>query len=224
MRVYARPEFWWRAAIVACGAVGLLTGEHRIIYFTCQSNLIVLGYYTGVLYWMVRRRTVEPAAPRLRGAITLWILITGLISHFMLNHGANPLPGLADPDPAVALAERSSFLLHYVVPALVLADWLAFGPHRVVPWRDLPLWILFPLGYGVVAVARAVLFPAISSRYPYFFLDPTEHGYDWVGGQFLKLAVIFVVLGAVVLGLDRLVGWRPKRPEQQLEEVKASLR
>ena len=63
MRVYARPQFWWRIAVVSAGALGLLTGTHRIVFYTCQSNIIVLGYYLGVLYWMVRRRTVAPSSP-----------------------------------------------------------------------------------------------------------------------------------------------------------------
>lgn len=204
MRVSTTPQFWWRLAIVVCGVVGLLLGDHRITYFTGQSNLITVGYFTGALYWMIHRGTTEPPAPRLRGAVTLWILITCLVSHVMLNHGENPLPGLADPDPAEALRNWSSFLVHYVVPVLVLIDWIAFGPHRVVPWRTLPLWILFPLGYGVVMEARAAAFPAVPSRYPYFFLDPAEHGYGWVAGQMVQLGVIFAVLGALVLGLDRL--------------------
>ena len=210
MRIYGRPQFWLRAAIVACGAVGLLMAEQRLIYFTAQSNLLTLAYFVGALYWMVRRGTVEPPAPRWRGAVTLWILITGLISHFMLNHGENPLPGLTAADPATALTNRSAFLVHYVVPALVLADWVAFGPHRVVRWRDVPLWIAYPLGYGLMIELRGGLLPAAPVRFPYFFLDPGEHGYGWVAGEFVQLAVIFGVLGAAVVGLDRLAAAVPR--------------
>jgi hypothetical protein len=74
----------------------------------------------------------------------------------------------------------------------------------VSPWRDLPLWILFPLGYGAASVARAVAFPTVGDRYPYFFLDPTSQGYGWVAGQFVRLGLIFAVLGAVLLAYDRL--------------------
>lgn len=204
MRVYATPQFWWRVAIVVCGVSGLLIGEHRIVYYTSQSNIITLGYFAGVIYWMVRRGTTDPPAPRLRGAVTLWILITCLISHFLLGNGASPLPGLADPDPATAMVNLSLFLVHYVVPVLTVADWLVFGPHGVVPWRALPLWILFPLGYGVAVEVRAAVFPAAPTRYPYFFLDPGERGYDWVAGQMVQLGVIFGVLGALLLGADRL--------------------
>ncbi|GAB2568706.1 hypothetical protein Aab01nite_44500 [Paractinoplanes abujensis] len=213
MRVWLTPQFWLRLLIVGSGLAGLLIGDHRIVYYTCQSNLITLGYFGAVLYWMVRRGTTGPAAPRLRGAVTLWIVITGLISHFMLQNGANPLPGLAVADPASRVTNWSMFLVHYAVPLLVLTDWVLFGPRRVSPWRDLGLWILFPLAYGVTSVTRAILFPTVSVRYPYFFLDPTTHGYDWVAGQFAELAVIFAVLGAALLGVDRLAA-RLARPAE----------
>ncbi|WP_250034367.1 Pr6Pr family membrane protein [Paractinoplanes maris] len=204
MRVGLSPQWWLRVLIVGCGLAGLLIGEHRLAYYTSQSNIITLGYFGGVLYWMIRRRTTAPAAPRLRGAVTLWIVITGLISHFMLQNGENPLPGLLIDDPSRQVLNWSRFLVHYAVPVLVLTDWLAFGPRRVSPWRDLPLWILYPLGYGATSVARAVAFPTVSDRYPYFFLDPTSQGYGWVAGQFVKLGVIFAILGAVLLAYDRL--------------------
>jgi hypothetical protein len=207
--VWLRPQLWLRVLIVGSGLVGLLADQYRIAYYTSQSNLITLGYFGGVLYWMVRRNTVEPAAPRLRGAVTLWILITGLISHFLLQGGANPLPGLWIDDPAQQAVNWSRFLVHYVVPTLVLIDWIAFGPRRVSPWRDLWLWILYPLGYGVASVSRAIAIPTISDRYPYFFLDPTEHGYGWVAGQFVELGLIFAGLGAILLLIDRLRGRRP---------------
>ncbi|GID31925.1 hypothetical protein C8E87_5974 [Paractinoplanes brasiliensis] len=207
------PQFWLRVLIVVAGLTGLLIGDHRIVYYTCQSNLITLGYFGAVLYWMVCRGTTGPAAPRLRGAVTLWIVITGLISHFMLQNGANPLPGLAAADPASRVANWSMFLVHYAVPLLVLADWVAFGPRRVSPWRDLGLWILFPLAYGATSVLRAVLFPTVNVRYPYFFLDPTSHGYDWVAGQFVRLAVIFAALGAALLAVDRLAARIARHPE-----------
>jgi hypothetical protein len=207
--VWLRPQWWLRVLIVGSGLVGLLADQYRLAYYTSQSNLITLGYFGGVLYWMVRRNTVEPAAPRLRGAVTLWILITGLISHFLLQGGANPLPGLWIDDPAQQAVNWSRFLVHYVVPTLVLIDWIAFGPRRVSPWGDLRLWILYPLGYGLASVLRAIAIPTISDRYPYFFLDPTEHGYGWVAGQFVELGLIFAGLGAILLLIDRLRGRRP---------------
>jgi hypothetical protein len=212
VNVYARVSFWWRVGLVAAGLVGLWLGAARLTFYTIQSNLIVVGYYLTVLYWMRRRRTTDPAAPRLRGAVTFWILITGLVAHIVLNHGANPLPGLVHGDQETLLSNRSVFLLHYVVPGMVLVDWVAFGPRRVSRWRDLPVWLLYPLGYSLASIVRAVAFPAATDRYPYSFLDPTGHGYGWVTLQLVILGLELSVLGAAIIALDRLPGRRAAQP------------
>lgn len=206
--IVASPASWWRLALVTVGVLGLLSGTHRLTFYTSQTTVVALGYFGGVLYWSVRRGTSDPAAPRLRGAVTLWIMITMLVSHFVNNHGENPLPGLADPDPATALVNRSTFLLHYVLPLMVLVDWLAFGPRRVTRWSDLPLWLIWPTAYVVLSVFRAFAFPTAENRYPYGFLDPTEGGYGSVLIGVLRLAVGIALLGAALIGVDRLLGRR----------------
>ncbi|MDH6576021.1 Pr6Pr family membrane protein [Kitasatospora sp. MAP5-34] len=202
MSVWTRFAFWWRLAIVLSAGLGLVLGTSSLVYFTVESNVIVLGYFAGALYWMAKRGTADGPAPRLRGAATLYITITGIVAHVILNHGANPLPGLtsgADP-----LQNWSTFLLHYVTPVMVLIDWLCLKPRNVSRWRDLPLWLSFPLGYAGLTLLRGAIFPHFPNAYPYFFLDPTTNGYAWVGGQIAQLTVEFIVLAAAVVGLDRL--------------------
>jgi hypothetical protein len=209
--VWSRPQLWWRTGIVLAGLVGILMGSPRLAFYTSQSNVIVLGYFAGCVYWMLRRDTVAPAAPRLRGAVTLWILVTALVSHVLLEDGANPLPGLVDDDPAEAVRNWSRFLLHYVVPVMVLVDWVAFGPRGSARWRDLPLWLVFPTFYGLSSMLRALAFPTVDNRYPYFFLDPREHGYDCVLAHLAVLIGFFAVLGALLIALDRALLRREER-------------
>lgn len=202
MSVWTRPALWWRAAIVLSAGLGLILSNSSLVYFTIESNVIVLGYFLGAVYWMVKRSTVEAPAPRLRGAVTLYITITGLVAHILLNKGANPLPGLVNGENLVQ--EWSSFFLHYVTPVLVLGDWLCLKPRNASRWKDLPLWLAFPLGYAAVTIARALLFPDFPVKYPYFFLDPSEKGYGWVSLQIVQLTFEFIALAALVVGLDRL--------------------
>ncbi|BFV60068.1 hypothetical protein KCMC57_up51720 [Kitasatospora sp. CMC57] len=202
MSVWTRPALWWRLAVVISAGLGLILGTGSLVYFTVDSNVIVLGYYIGAVYWMVRRGTVDAPAPRLRGAATLYITITGLVAHILLNKGVNPLPGLVDG--ADLRQEWSSFFLHYVTPLLVLTDWLCLKPRNASRWKDLPLWLAFPLGYAAVTLTRAAVFPDFPNKYPYFFLDPSEKGYGWVSLQVVQLTVEFVALAALVVGLDRL--------------------
>ncbi|MBF9070459.1 Pr6Pr family membrane protein [Streptacidiphilus fuscans] len=204
MPLRTRPALWWRSAIVLSAGLGLITGTNSLVYFTVESNVLVLGYFVGAVFWMVRNGSADAPAPRLRGAVTLYILITGLVAHIILNHGASPLPGLTHGSGADRLQSWSLLLLHYTTPIMVVLDWLCFGPRNASRWRDLPLWLSFPLGYAALTELRAVLFPFFPNRYPYFFLDPTGHGYGWVGLQIVQLTVEFVALAALLVGLDRL--------------------
>jgi len=200
--IWTRPALWWRIGIVLSAGIGLSLGDSSLVYFTNQSNVIVLAYFGGAVYWMVRQGSQEAPAPRLRGAATLYITITGLVAHILLNHGANPLPGLVSGPGR--LMNWSLFFVHYVTPVMVVLDWLLLRPRNASRWRDIPLWLCFPLGYATLVLIRAALFPSFPTPYPYFFLDPTTNGYAWVFGQVGVLTVEFAAIAAVVVGLDRL--------------------
>jgi hypothetical protein len=204
--------FCWRAAIVLSSTAGLLSGDHRVAYFTVQSNLIVIGYFGAALYWMARRKTALPPAPRLRGPITFWLMVTCLVTFFLLDDGANPLPGLVHGTPYDLMLNRSLFLLHYVTPAMILIDFLALKPRAASPWRDLWLWILYPLGYGIVILIRGILLPLVPDRYPYFFLNPAESGWDGTAMWFGLLLVALSLLAAALLALDRLLSRLTSHP------------
>lgn len=204
-RVHASPQWWWRILIVLAAVAGLYSADYPILAYTTQSSVIAIGYYCGVLYWMHRRVTVEAAAPRLRVAVLSWIMLSGLVLHFVLAGGANPLPGVLTGDPG----DISSFLLHYVLPVMVFADWLLFRPYGQARWRDLPGWMLFPLGYAAIVLARGAL---VTGRYPYPFLNPDRRGWDGVGLFIAALAAAFALVGALLIATDRLR--RPKMPTQ----------
>ena len=202
--VFATPALWWRVAIVLACVFGIMSQEWRLAFFTTLSVIAVLGYFSVVLYDMVRRGTTEPIAPRLRCGITLWIVTTALISHFIVEGGASPFSGMADADPAVAVEYRSRFFMHYVIPAMVLIDWIAFGPHGIVRWRDALWWLLFPLAYGVISILRGQWFPDVSDRFPYPFFDPTISGWGGVALGLLEVVLANAVIAVGIIGLDRL--------------------
>ncbi|WP_430782471.1 Pr6Pr family membrane protein [Actinoplanes sp. G11-F43] len=195
MGIHASPQWWWRLSIVVAGVSGLYTADYGIVAYTTQSSIAVIVYYAGVLYWMHRRVTVEAAAPRLRAAVLSWVLLSGVVLHFVLAGGRSPLPGVFAGDAG----EISSFLVHYVLPAMVLADWAVFRPFGTTRWPDLFAWTLFPLGYAAIALLRG----ALGFRYPYRFLDPTYQGWSGVGLWILLLAAGFLLIGALLIGVDR---------------------
>ncbi|MCG5218754.1 Pr6Pr family membrane protein [Streptosporangium sp. KLBMP 9127] len=194
----------WRILLVVMAVVGLVCNWATAaaplnppVYFTVQSNLALVLYYG----WRLLGRDTSAT---LKGAVTLYLVITGLVAHFVLTGGANPL--LLFPDGSGDdVRDLGSLLLHYVTPIMALADWLLFDRSRRLGWTDPLKWLAYPLAYAVFALGRgALLAPGTARRYPYPFLDVDRLGYDGVAVQAVVLAVVFAVLGYALIALRRI--------------------
>ncbi|UOV06174.1 Pr6Pr family membrane protein [Pseudoxanthomonas sp. F37] len=171
--------------------VGMMLGTVRFFsYFTILSNIaVMLVACTAAAGW--------PgcfAQARVRGAVALYIGVTGSIYFVILRH-------LWQPQGAQWWADTG---LHYAVPLVYGAWWLVCTPHGTLRWRDVAGWLLFPLGYVVWVFLRG----AWVGEYPYPFIDVRQLGWARVGVNALGVMGIFVALGWVVVGLDRVLGRR----------------
>ncbi|GAA1987765.1 Pr6Pr family membrane protein [Microbacterium pumilum] len=211
LHVWKARQLWWRLAIVFVCVWGLGLGAQPLLFFTTQSNIIVLAYFAVAVWWMVVHRTTKAPAPRLRGGVTLWIVTTGLVAHLILNHGESPFPGLVDAAPGVAMANQALFLLHYAVPLMVLIDWALFGPRGTVRLRDQIVWILYPVIYGAAALLRGALFPDVSSRFNYPFFDFATLGFVGTVAALAQVLAIIAVLASGVVALDRTADFVARR-------------
>ncbi len=161
-------------------------------YFTIQSNLAV-GLVAGYAVWRGRPDPSDVLA----AAVTLYITITAVVYHVVL---ANPASPFAMPQPDRALGEAfGNQLLHTVVPLLAVADWAVLRRHGRLRLRHALWWLAFPLGYLGFALVRGL----VVHRYPYPFLDAGELGYAGVGIVSACLAVVFWLLGLLLVGIDR---------------------
>lgn len=98
------------------------------------------------------------AAPRMRYAALVAILLVGIVYSLALRHIWNP-QGWA------AVADHT---LHDATPLAFLAAWLA-APHGALGRRDVLWALIFPLAYLVYALVRG----AFDGWYAYYFLDPS---------------------------------------------------
>jgi hypothetical protein len=204
----------WRVLIVAAGVTGLVLGwgppsdmTAPLVFFTDQSNIVVAAYFTvAVLVPMYH-------AAWLRGAVMLYIVITGLVYHFVLATDKDPLSLLTSP--VNQAANTGTFLLHYAVPLMVLLDFLVIERRGDYPWRYAGYWLCYPLGYLAFALIRGAFFTVGS--YPYPFLDVTKHGYLGVTLNVVEYAIVFYLLGLAVVGLGRRV--RRINPDTRVAEV-----
>lgn len=182
------------AAIVTQLAHGIQMGwstANFLSFFTIQSNVLVafLLLTIGICNLMGITRSIAS----LRGAVTLYISMTGII-YFLLLAGNEA--ALQTTIPWV------NSVLHYLIPLVVLADWIFFPPTRNIPLKSTLLWLIYPFAYLIYTFLRG----AVTEWYPYPFLNPVTSGWPTVVAMCL-----IITLGTI--GLALLIAKRsPKAP------------
>ena len=158
-------------------------------YFTILTNTLVAT----VLTCAVTER--ESAArrwflqPWVSSGIAVSIAVVGLAYSILLRH-------LWHPEGWQFVADE---LLHDVMPLLFLGYWWCCVPKGTLRLRHLPLWLIYPLVYFIYALLRGHLLGA----YAYPFIDVAVLGYPQVLANAGGILVGFVLVGLLIIGLDR---------------------
>jgi len=159
-------------------------GLGMLLYYTVLSNLLVV-IFTGYLLLKMRREGdhwQSSSLLRLKGGVTMSIMITCVIYHFMLA----PL--------TTDFYRLENFLCHYIVPLWFLVDTIIFDKSRQYKWFDPIVWTVLPLLYMGFAILNGFVLKmdvpnAKDSPFPYFFLNANKYGWGFV---FRWAAIIFV--------------------------------
>jgi hypothetical protein len=153
-------------------------------YFTIQSNLfaaVILSMSAYVLW----KHKKDPQLESLRGAATLYMVVTGIIYNLLLrgDNLGTLLPWVND-------------ILHRVFPVVMLFDWLYYRPKRKFTAKEALLWLIYPVVYAVYTLIHG---PLARHWYPYPFIDVAQHGYARVALNCVVIAAGMTVL-ALALG------------------------
>lgn len=178
------------------------TGQipNKWVFFTFQSNIAV-GVIMAWAGMATLLRGIQPPA-WLKGCLTLYIGITGLVANFILH---------IQPGPPYVLHISTSTMAHMIVPVMALVDFLLFDAHRRMKWHYSLTWLLyFPLYLGFVLV-RAHFYPNAgpghdalpTSSYPYDCIDVSQIGWAQLGINICIYLAAFLALGLIIVGLDR---------------------
>lgn len=145
-------------------------------FFTIQTNLLAIVML--VLVTIVRPAERTSLFDAVRGAVTLYIAITGVVFAVLLA-------GLQESlDTHIAWVD---FTVHKLMPVVLVADWLLEPPRHRLGVRAGTAWLLYPLAYLVYTLVRG----RRVDWYPYPFLDVSGHGYG-------RVVVNCLVMGAGV--------------------------
>lgn len=175
-------------------------GWGMLMYYTVLSNLLVLLFTAYLAYLMAGKKGgwENPKLLRIKGGITMCIMITCVIYHFMLA----PL--------ATDFYRLENFLCHYIVPLIFLFDTLFFDRNRQFRWFDPMLWTLVPLLYMGFALLNGFFLKlnipdSKDSPFPYFFLNVPKHGWGYVLQWSVKIFLGYLIAGYAFYAVKTLL-------------------
>lgn len=213
------PDRWWIrlprlvvgaaiASAIGANTVDAVTGRGEVTvvqlfsYFTILSNLIVA--FVLVAGGLVLRRRLPDWWDGLRGAVTFYLLMTGLVYAFVV----------APPEEILIWnIGWTGIIEHRFAPMFSLADWALVTMISHSRWQRPLLWLVFPIAY----LGYTLVHGLATGWYPYAFVDPVASG-SWpavwanIGVVTLAFLVFAVVLHLIGATRERLSGIDRSRP------------
>lgn len=162
-------------------------------YFTILTNTLLAIYFSSQIHGHLHNRGKIWKKPGTLTAITVYILVVGLVYQFVLR-------GIWDPQ---GMARFTDELLHSLNPLLALLFWWLFEDKKAVEWKQIPYWLIYPLVYFIYTVIHGQL----SGFYPYPFVDLNEISIGQLLINFLILALTFSLLSVGFVALGKRISW-----------------
>lgn len=154
-------------------------------YFTILTNVLVCVWVTTLL---MIGRSEKPSfftRPSIQTAITLYILIVGLVYNIVLRN-------LWDSSPLQAILHD---LLHTACPILTFIFWILYVDAKRVYFSNIPSWLIYPAVYSILTLIRG----QFASWYPYPFLDLETIGIGQVALNAFILLIAFAGIAAILV-------------------------
>ena len=148
-------------------------------YFTILTNLFVTLYCTNQLLKPNEKNTSILNKTETLSALTVFILIVGLVYHIALKPVWNP-EGMQ-----MILSE----IHHTFIPLGALILWFMSDTKKTIKLNSLLKWLLYPIIYISIVLIRG----SFSNFYPYPFLDVQSLGIEKVLMNSLLLLIIMVL-------------------------------
>ncbi|GAC1451576.1 MAG: Pr6Pr family membrane protein [Chitinophagaceae bacterium] len=158
-------------------------------YFTIQTNLLITICYTILLFSAGSAAGKFFSRQQTLAAITVYIVIVGLIYNMILRFLWNP----------AGLQKLVDELLHAVIPVLALIYWLVFTAKNKLQWKSILPWLIYPFAYIIYILIRG----SISGFYPYPFINTTQLGLNKVLVNSVAIAAMFIFMSLALVAIGK---------------------
>ncbi len=168
-----------------------LYGAGMLLYYTVLSNLLVAVFSVYMVVAMYQKKDLQNQSfLRVKAGVTMSIMITFVIYHFMLA------PLVTD------FWRLENILCHYIVPLYFFIDTLLIDHQSQYRWYAPIFWTVLPVFYMIFAlfnglVVKIPIPAAVDSPFAYFFLNVTKYGWQFVLTYAAGIFVSYVLAGYV---------------------------
>lgn len=190
--------------------LGLIDGQLKLymfIYYTIQSNILVFITFLYITIQSIKDikmygvKGVSMPMPYFKGAVTMAIVVTGVVYHFLLRPIHFTMGNISHLDFI------GNIILHYIIPFMVFFDWIIFDKKNSYRLFDPLIWLTIPLVYFVFVLIQSQFgsfIPNQNTPYPYPFIDIYTFGWLKVLKNIFFLTIAFTVLGYIIYFIDKL--------------------
>ena len=167
-------------------------------YFTILTNLLVALYATVLVIDPGSNLKKWFSKASVATAIAVYITIVGIVYNVVLRF-------LWDPQGLQKIVDEA---LHTIIPIMCIIYWVLWISKKELKWKATFPWLLYPLVYFVYILIRG----ALSSLYPYPFMDVLILGYPKVILNSVVLTIVFLGVGLLYVGIAKLITTRQIQP------------
>ena len=179
-------------------------GFGMMLYYTILSNMLVMFFMGDMVWRMLRGRSTQTQGYlRLKGGVTMSIMITCVIYHFMFAP-------IATPEKFYPFGKLPLSL--HIVPLMFFFDTLVIDKPKQYRKSDPLAWTLLPLLYMVFALLNGLIlkWPVQGQRqsFPYFFINVNRFGWLYVVKMATIIFVAYLLAGCGLFALEE--NWEKK--------------
>ncbi|MCX2475433.1 Pr6Pr family membrane protein [Pedobacter sp. MC2016-05] len=172
----------------------LSTTELYLSFFTITTNITVAICLTTIILFSKTKLGVFFSQPSTQTAITVYIVVVGIIYNVLLR-------GLLSP---VGWARVADELLHVVNPLIFLGFWMLFVNKQTLQYKAAFVWLLYPLAYIMFIVIRGYLI----NQYPYPFINVVDLGYPKALANAFGCLFLFWILSLLLIWVGKKLAKR----------------